>query len=107
MWEGGRERDCFVTLDTHADPHKLTDPPTLPPSYGAEQGRSELRQAVCDRLYAHAGRNPSEIFISDGSKCDIGRLQMMFGRDVTVALQDPAYPVYVDSSVIMGMTGRV
>lgn len=60
---------------------------------------------MCDRLYAHAGRNPSEIFISDGSKCDIGRLQMMFGRDVTVALQDPAYPVYVDSSVIMGMTG--
>lgn len=29
----------------------------------------------------------------------------MFGRDMSVALQDPAYPVYVDSSVIMGMTG--
>lgn len=32
-------------------------------------------------------------------------VQMMFGRDVTVAVQDPSYPVYVDSSVIMGMTG--
>lgn len=32
-------------------------------------------------------------------------LQMMFGQDVTVAVQDPSYPVYVDSSVIMGMTG--
>ena len=30
---------------------------------------------------------------------------MMFGRDVSVAVQDPSYPVYVDSSVIMGMTG--
>lgn len=33
------------------------------------------------------GRKPGEIFVSDGSKCDIGRLQLMFGADVTVALQ--------------------
>jgi hypothetical protein len=32
-------------------------------------------------------------------------MQMMFGQDVSVAAQDPSYPVYVDSSVIMGMTG--
>ena len=31
--------------------------------------------------------------------------QMMFGREASVAVQDPSYPVYVDSSVIMGMTG--
>ncbi|KAL4853971.1 LL-diaminopimelate aminotransferase [Chlorella vulgaris] len=73
--------------------------------YGAEQGKGELREAVCKRLYEKVGRKPSEIFVSDGSKCDIGRLQLMFGADMTVALQDPAYPVYVDSSVIMGMTG--
>ena len=73
--------------------------------YGAEQGQPALRQAICDRLYKAVGRKSSEIFVSDGSKCDIGRLQMMFGNNVTVALQDPAYPVYVDSSVIMGMTG--
>ena len=30
---------------------------------------------------------------------------MMFGQNSTVAAQDPSYPVYVDSSVIMGMTG--
>jgi len=74
--------------------------------YGAEQGQGAVREAVCNRLYASVGRKPSDIFISDGSKCDIGRLQMMFGADVSVALQDPAYPVYVDSSVIMGMTGK-
>ena len=31
-------------------------------------------------------------------------VQMMFGAGVSVAVQDPSYPVYVDSSVIMGMT---
>ena len=63
--------------------------------YGAEQGRPELRKAVCDRFYASCGLKPEEVFISDGSKCDIGRLQMMFGKGVSVALQDPAYPVCV------------
>ena len=30
---------------------------------------------------------------------------MMLGNSPRVAVQDPSYPVYVDSSVIMGMTG--
>jgi len=47
---------------------------------------------------------PSELFVSDGSKCDITRLQLMFGPGKTIALQDPSYPAYVDSSVIMGQT---
>ena len=55
--------------------------------YGAEQGKGELRDALCQRFYSHVGRKPSEIFVSDGSKCDIGRLQMMFGADTTVAVQ--------------------
>ena len=55
--------------------------------YGAEQGKGELREALCQRFYSHVGRKPSEIFVSDGSKCDIGRLQMMFGADTTVAVQ--------------------
>jgi LL-diaminopimelate aminotransferase len=48
---------------------------------------------------------PEEIFISDGAKCDCGRLQVLFGADVSIAAQDPAYPVYVDGSVIVGATG--
>ena len=56
-------------------------------SYGAEQGKPELREAICRRLYESVGRKPGEIFVSDGSKCDIGRLQLMFGADVSVALQ--------------------
>jgi LL-diaminopimelate aminotransferase len=46
-----------------------------------------------------------EIVVSDGAKPDCGRLQMLFGPGVTVAIQDPAYPVYVDGSVIVGATG--
>ena len=30
---------------------------------------------------------------------------MMLGSGSSVAVQDPSYPVYVDTSVIMGMTG--
>jgi len=32
-------------------------------------------------------------------------MQMMLGSSPRVAVQDPSYPVYVDTSVIMGMTG--
>ncbi|KAK0581821.1 hypothetical protein LWI29_018377 [Acer saccharum] len=34
------------------------------------------------------------------------RLQVVFGSNVTMAVQDPSYPAYVDSSVIMGQTGQ-
>ncbi|OWM69419.1 hypothetical protein CDL15_Pgr013880 [Punica granatum] len=32
--------------------------------------------------------------------------RIVFGSDVTMAVQDPSYPAYVDSSVIMGQTGQ-
>lgn len=47
------------------------------------------------------------MFVSDGAKCDIARLQLMFGQGVVTAVQDPSYPVYVDTSVIMGQTGTI
>lgn len=73
--------------------------------YGDEQGMSELREKIADRIYKGMVR-PDEVFISDGAKCDIGRLQLMFGNKITVAIQDPSYPVYVDGSVIIGATGE-
>jgi LL-diaminopimelate aminotransferase len=45
------------------------------------------------------------VLVSDGSKCDLGRIQFLFGSKAKIAVQDPAYPVYVDSSVIAGRTG--
>ena len=71
--------------------------------YGAEQGQGPLRAKIAENLYDNKIA-PEEVFVSDGSKCDIGRLQMMFGDKMTTAVQDPSYPVYVDTSVIMGQT---
>jgi LL-diaminopimelate aminotransferase len=31
--------------------------------------------------------------------------QVMFGANKTIAAQDPSYPVYVDTTVMMGNTG--
>ena len=56
-------------------------------SYGAEQGKGPLREAIAKTFYSNTGITPGEIFISDGSKCDIGRLQMMFGSKASVAVQ--------------------
>ncbi|EOD30215.1 hypothetical protein EMIHUDRAFT_456646 [Emiliania huxleyi CCMP1516] len=74
--------------------------------YGAEQGMGPLREKIASALY-DGKVDAAEVFVSDGSKCDIGRLQMMFGSGVTSAVQDPSYPVYVDTSVIMGQTAEM
>jgi LL-diaminopimelate aminotransferase len=70
--------------------------------YGPEQGMDPLRKKIAEIIYKDRVA-PEEIFISDGAKCDIGRLQVMFGSDVSIAIQDPAYPVYVDGSIIQGV----
>lgn len=46
----------------------------------------------------------SEVFVSDGSKCDTGNFQEIFGLDNVVAVADPVYPVYVDTNVMAGRT---
>ena len=73
--------------------------------YGAEQGNGKLRAAIAEEYYGGTGIKDDDVFISDGSKCDISRLQMIFAQDVRMAVQDPSYPAYVDSSVISGKTG--
>ena len=68
-------------------------------------GKPALRQRIADVVYS--GRiTADEVFVSDGAKCDLGRLQFMFGAGVRVAVQDPSYPVYVDGSVMAGAAGR-
>jgi len=72
--------------------------------YGDGNGNSDLRERIADKLYG--GRIASdEVFVSDGAKCDIARLQSMFGPKVSIAVQDPSYPVYVDTGVMTGQTG--
>ncbi len=64
----------------------------------------DLKAKIAAKLY-NGLVSADEVFISDGAKCDCGRLQVLFGSNVSVAVQDPAYPVYVDGSVIAGATG--
>jgi len=69
--------------------------------YGSEQGDPLLRSKIAEVLYKNR-IEADEIFISDGAKCDIGRLQILFGPNVHIAVQDPTYPVYVDTSHLAG-----
>lgn len=73
--------------------------------YGDEQGNTELRKKIAETWYKGLATE-DEVFISDGAKCDIARIQTLFGSKVKVAVQDPAYPVYVDGSVIVGAAGK-
>lgn len=70
--------------------------------YGPEQGIKVLREKIASTVYSNLV-NSTEVFISDGAKCDLGRLQMLFGSQISVAIQDPAYPVYVDGSLMQGV----
>ncbi|KAL2254399.1 aminotransferase ALD1 [Sesamum indicum] len=75
--------------------------------YGAEQGSKELRKRISETLYKDMGIKDTEVFISDGAQCDISRLQLLFGANMSIAVQDPTFPAYVDSGVIIGQTGDV
>lgn len=73
--------------------------------YGAEQGNKELRKAIAETCYKDVLVKDKEVFVSDGSQCDIARLLLVLGSNVTVAAQDPSFPAYIDSSVIVGQAG--
>lgn len=77
--------------------------------YGPEQGYDFLRQAIVDHSYKPLGLDikASEIFVSDGSKCDSGNIQEIFSIDSVIAVTDPVYPVYVDTNVMAGRTGKM
>lgn len=76
--------------------------------YGDEQGDIPLRQALRDFYSRKYGveLEMDEFFVSDGGKSDSANLQELFSSDNIVAIQDPAYPVYVDSNVVGGRTGE-
>jgi LL-diaminopimelate aminotransferase len=65
------------------------------------RGYMFLREAVAG-YYGSFGAviEPDEIFISDGAKSDSGNITDIFADDNVVMVSDPAYPVYVDSSIM-------
>ena len=77
--------------------------------YGPEQGYEWLREKVAQHDFKARGCDidASEIFISDGSKCDGGAILDILGDDNVIAVTDPVYPVYVDTNVMAGHTGEM
>jgi len=75
--------------------------------YGPEQGYAFLREAIATNDFQARGCkiDADEVFVSDGSKCDCGNIQEIFGADIRLAIPDPVYPVYVDTNVMAGRTG--
>lgn len=76
--------------------------------YGPEQGYLFLREAIAKHDFQARGCDisPDEIFVSDGAKCDTGNMQEIFAESDIVAVTDPVYPVYVDSNVMAGRSGK-
>ena len=74
--------------------------------YGPEQGHDALRKKIACKVY-NSKFSADEVFISDGANGDLNRLQLLFGGNVSIAVQDPSYPVYLEGSVIQGVKNIV
>jgi len=76
--------------------------------YGPEQGYDWLAEVIIDRAYKPLGveLKTSEVFISDGSKCDSANILDIFDLSNRVAIGDPVYPVYNDTNVMAGRSGE-
>ena len=76
--------------------------------YGPEQGYDFLREKIAKYDYETLGISidKNEIFVSDGAKCDTGNIGEIFGNDNIIAITDPVYPVYLDTNVMSGRSGK-
>ncbi len=72
--------------------------------YGLVEGYKFLRDKICEFDYKSKGieLDSKEIFISDGTKCDLGNIIELFSLDNTVAITNPVYPVYRDTNIMAG-----
>ena len=95
---------CIAAL--HAATDELANRATFK-GYGPEQGYAFLREAIAQHDFKALGAHvePDEVFVSDGSKCDVANIQEIFAADTKLAIPDPVYPVYVDTNVMAGRTG--
>lgn len=72
-------------------------------SYEDVIGNPELRQAIASNYYREKMRvelQPEEIFISDGAQSASVSIQELFALDNAVAIQNPAYPSFVEGTLL-------
>ena len=76
--------------------------------YGPEQGYDFLTSRIVEVDYKSKGIaiEKDEIFVSDGAKCDTGNIVDIFSAKNKVAITDPVYPVYLDTNVMSGRSGK-
>jgi len=91
--------------------HKAVDEMGTPEGfrgYGPEQGYDFLRDAIAKYDFREHGIeiDEDEIFVSDGAKCDTGNIVDIFAKENKVAITDPVYPVYIDTNVMSGRSGK-
>ena len=78
--------------------------------YGPEQGYKFLREKIAETDFQQRGIqiDADEIFISDGSKSDTGNIGDILGDSNTIAITNPVYPVYLDSTVMrLGKSDKI
>ncbi len=77
--------------------------------YGPEQGYAWLREKIAAYDFQARGLTitAEDIFVSDGAKCDTGNFLDILGDDITVAVADPVYPVYVDTNIMVGRKAKI
>lgn len=95
---------CIKAMHQAVD--EMSNPATFR-GYGPEQGYEFLIQKIieCEYTTRNVDIAMDEVFVSDGSKSDVGNIQEIFGTDNIVAITDPVYPVYLDTNVMAGRTG--
>lgn len=95
-----------VVAALHKAADEMADEKTFR-GYGPEQGYAFLREAILKHDYLDRGVQlaADEIFVSDGAKSDVANFQELFPATARVAIQDPVYPVYLDTNVMAGRTG--
>lgn len=75
-----------------------------PPAFGYDF----LLKSIQQHDYAARGvqLEIDEIFVSDGAKSDCGNIGGLFDTQNVVAICDPVYPAYVDTTVMSGRAGE-
>lgn len=98
---------CETVIDTlHASVDEMSKKETFK-GYAPDLGYAFLREAIAKQDYQDRGCQieADEIFVSDGAKSDSGNIGDIFALDNKIAVQDPVYPVYVDTNAMAGRTG--
>lgn len=84
--------------------NRLGDPQTYT-GYEDVTGNQGLKQAICANYYQKKMSiflEPSEVFISDGAQSASVNIQELFALDNRVAVQNPAYPAFVEGTILAG-----